>query len=899
MTDTDMVKTPSWRRSLPWVAALVALVLIVPMATFGRNVLFGTRPQTPAAKPMPVVSGGVGYETREAFSLPAGDGDMEADVHTSPDGVLVSSVEVVAPSPDGRYVWVVDHPVSVREGARVRRFTSDGKLGLTFTTQPASTVFTPGVEDDLWAVRSSGSARETLVRYGADGTVVREYVMPEGLIVRSIALDPDGEVWVQYEEWIVDPQTNQSAYSSSLTPIVQADGQPVPDVTPEKSADGSFLGADDRIYWPSTAPGSAAGASYPPFVVIARDSKGERVSEYDIADGGRPYAADKQGRVFTETRLPDPGQAPGVSTLGDVAYNRVRVGVHSADGEYAHLWFTRSPGMGQWAPIAWPTAEGDLYSWLWDAGRLRVLVSSPVEDTPVRVADAQPAEPEARIIVSTGAPASGDPYRAIDANERDFWQSVYAGLVSVDASLNAVPELAESVPAPGAGVSSDGRTITWRMREGRVFHDGRPVTAADVVATWQHLQMPSPVDRAEPFPGFDLIESVEADGRDVTVRLREPFGPAPQAFFPFVLPKHVLDESRGISNSGLYARPIGAGPYKVTRWERARMQLERVASGDGIRRMDVVFESGEKAQQAFMGASVPTVWAWVPETDAQILRRDAVGTITPAPTGRWFGLVVNEADPVVADERMRSALLGAYPAEVVRDLYGLPATSTVAPYGQPVSIDGWADGEKGAKALGSALDRAGYVELDPDGFRKAAGQRLRLRYSQTMRGQEQHETVSEVEETYKRIVKITDTMFEWENGQHNFYAPVDGAGFLSRGRHQLGSGVFPGFADAGWGSVFDPADTPSWNNPDGLGVTFTEDGELRRLHEQARAEYDSQRRAEIGDRIIERVRELKLAYFDRPEIRPVATIGISGGTPAPFPAGLFHDVEQWTAESQR
>lgn len=896
MTEGMRVDKTAWRRVLPWATALIVLVLVLPMATFGRNMLFRGTPATEAQAAYPVFSGGVPYVTRELFSLPAGDGPGRASVGVGPAEGQVSTVEVVAPSPDGEHIWVVDHPAAT-SGARVQRFSIDGKLEESFVSQPALTLFTPGIRDDLWAVRSSGSGRETLVHYRADGEVLREYPIPEGLVCRSIAIDPDGEIWVQYEEWIIEPDTNNKAYSSSLTPIVQADGSPVPDVTPDKSADGSFLGADDRIYWPSTKPTrDIPDERYPPFVVIARDSKGERVTEYDIDDGGRPYAADAAGRVYTEARPKDPGQAPGASTIGDAAYNVVRVGVHGPRGERANLLFTRQPRMGQWAPIAWPSADGRLVSWRWDKGRLLILASEPADATP-QVADAAPQAADAEVLMAE-LPLTGDPYRARDAVERDLWQAVYAGLVSFDASLTPQPDLAVAVPRPGEGVSDDGLTITWKLRDGRRFHDGSPVTGDDVVATWEHLRETGPLSTGQPFPGFDLIESVTADGQTVVVKLSRPFGAAPEAFFPYVLPRGVVSESVGLSNGGLHARPIGAGPYRVSRWDSKRIQLERV--GDtGLKVIDVVAAAGEGARERYMSAAVPTVWSWVPETDIATLQRDAVGSLIRSPTGRWFGLVVNTRDRVAANKGLRTALLETYPGSVVRDLYGLDETETVAPFGQPVPIDTYGIGGSAASRLARALDVAGYSKLDKDDHRLDGDQWLRFRYSQTMRGPERHETVSEVEAEYKRVVDSTKAILDWENGQHNFYAPVDGAGLLARGNHQIGSGVFPGFPDVGWGSVFDPADTPSWSHPDGMNVTFSEDPELARLHEKASRTYDVKVRRDLGERIVARVRALRLAYFDRPELRPVAAIGVAGVAPAPFPAGLFHNVESWTVEGER
>ena len=123
---------------------------------------------------------------------------------------------------------------------------------------------------------------------------------------------------------------------------------------------------------------------------------------------------------------------------------------------------------------------------------------------------------------------------------------------------------AEGVPRPwlAQSVRRQGRTVTVRLRRGARWHDGRPLTAADVVFTYRYMA-------ARRHPRFTLqlrdIASVSARGsRTVVFALRRPslgFEDQPLADVP-ILPQHVwanLAPGRP-APAGL---PIGSGPYRL------------------------------------------------------------------------------------------------------------------------------------------------------------------------------------------------------------------------------------------------------------------------------------------------------------------------------------------------
>ncbi|MBP6208266.1 MAG: hypothetical protein KA473_02440, partial [Anaerolineales bacterium] len=62
---------------------------------------------------------------------------------------------------------------------------------------------------------------------------------------------------------------------------------------------------------------------------------------------------------------------------------------------------------------------------------------------------------------------------------------VFSGLVSFDPSLNLTPDLASTWE-----VNEDGTVYTFHLRENAKFHNGRQVTAGDVVYSWERAASP-------------------------------------------------------------------------------------------------------------------------------------------------------------------------------------------------------------------------------------------------------------------------------------------------------------------------------------------------------------------------------------------------------------------------
>ncbi len=138
--------------------------------------------------------------------------------------------------------------------------------------------------------------------------------------------------------------------------------------------------------------------------------------------------------------------------------------------------------------------------------------------------------------------------------------TVTEGLVRLNRQYQPQPALAESWE-----LSQDGTTITFHLRSGVKWHDGKPFTAADVKYSYENL---SPL-HSRAAPVFKRVASIETpDELTVVIQLKEPFGP----FVDFltsenagISPKHVYEGTDPVTNPA-NQHPIGTGPFMFESW---------------------------------------------------------------------------------------------------------------------------------------------------------------------------------------------------------------------------------------------------------------------------------------------------------------------------------------------
>jgi peptide/nickel transport system substrate-binding protein len=353
-------------------------------------------------------------------------------------------------------------------------------------------------------------------------------------------------------------------------------------------------------------------------------------------------------------------------------------------------------------------------------------------------------------------PPGFNAYLSDTGYEELLGELVYEGLAEMAPDGTFYARLAQELPTrANSGISADGLTVTWKLRNHIVWSDGQPFTSDDVLFTYQALHHPN--NKLARETGVDLIDSVETpDDHTVILHYREPYANLWGQFSGRglgIFPRHACGDLGWMPGWDCNTQPVGTGPFVLQSWEEGKQivlvrnprywQTERpfldriifLVVPDAMERSDLLADGDAhinlwltpeqvkylQGWQDIRQISLPDRWLLrivfnlgepVPISPPQKSRRKA--TPTPTPLG---------AHPALADPRVRQAL------DMAIDRQRLIAEA-FAGRGQTASSEfyrGWAicpdltetpyDPE-GARAL---LAQAGWLDLDDNGTLEAHG----------------------------------------------------------------------------------------------------------------------------------------------------------------------------------
>jgi peptide/nickel transport system substrate-binding protein len=335
-----------------------------------------------------------------------------------------------------------------------------------------------------------------------------------------------------------------------------------------------------------------------------------------------------------------------------------------------------------------------------------------------------------------GQPARVHPlYASANPVDADLAMLVFSGLMQ--AGPDGLPQLDL---AERWDVTPDGLRYTFVLRDGLHWHDGEPLTSADVAFTIATVQAPE----------FDGQPTLALEWRDVAVETPDAQTivftlPAPAAGFLNraaigIAPRHLLEGGEGGDSrfSAFLARPVGSGPYRVMDLDEERAVLERNASyhlgAPAIDEFELRFHSSEAAvanalANGDLDGALLSQYARDSAAQALATRPDL------APTGLTLAefdvLYLNLRREPLGNEALRRAIAAAVQPSTVTQaagVAGLPGEGPFVPGSwaysprQPAEADapalfdeaGWPRGEGGLRRRdGQALALELVTNADP------------------------------------------------------------------------------------------------------------------------------------------------------------------------------------------
>ena len=325
------------------------------------------------------------------------------------------------------------------------------------------------------------------------------------------------------------------------------------------------------------------------------------------------------------------------------------------------------------------------------------------------------APPNTLRIALEDAPRTLDPRFVSDAHgQRISRHLLYNSLVQHGFDLLYTPDLAESWSQP------DPATYVFKLRTNVTFHDGTPLTAEDVVATFNFLMDPTNATPA----GATLrqkVSSVEAlDDHTVRVTQVRPSADFLTAMIQPIVPRRVIDEGLDLGEQSL-----GTGPFRLVSRSSQHVELaphETYFGGAPAISLyfDVVKDAGTRFLKLRKG-EIDLLINALPEHQIDDLEKpplDATYTVVEGPGANYNYLAFNLTDNILTDVRVRRAVALALDLDTLIEhrLAGHATRSRgmvppVSPHADP-SLPLLPHDPDEARRL---LDEAGFPDPDGDG----------------------------------------------------------------------------------------------------------------------------------------------------------------------------------------
>ena len=280
-----------------------------------------------------------------------------------------------------------------------------------------------------------------------------------------------------------------------------------------------------------------------------------------------------------------------------------------------------------------------------------------------------------------------NPHFATGTKDQDGSRMFYEPLASWSPDGDLIPILAAEIPSrANGGLAEDGKSVTWKLKQGVKWHDGKPFTADDVVFNWEYSK--DPATAAVTSGTFKDITVTKID--DYTVKITFPVAKSfwAEAFVSAdstIIPKHLFAaytgaKSREAPNNLV---PVGTGPYLFKEFRPGDLltgvinpnyhmpnrpyfdSIEMKGGGDAVSAARAVLQTGEYDM------------AWNMQVEDEVLLRlekGGKGRVVLALTANCEHIQLNTTDPNTEIDGERSSIKTSHPSlsdKAVRDALAL------------------------------------------------------------------------------------------------------------------------------------------------------------------------------------------------------------------------------------
>src|SRR5499433_1534676 len=391
---------------------------------------------------------------------------------------------------------------------------------------------------------------------------------------------------------------------------------------------------------------------------------------------------------------------------------------------------------------------------------VQLLVHAGLAQSP-KSADYKPTRAGGRGVLRTlfwQAPTLLNPHFAVGVKDVEAAGIFYEPLSAWDPDGNLVPVLAAEIPnVENGGVAVDGMSVTWKLKMGVEWHDGRPFTADDVVFNWEYAS--DPATAATTIGNYRNATVEKIDPLTVQVRFEKPTPFWAGLFVAgggMIIPKHLFEPYKGANSRDAPAnlKPVGTGPYRFVEFKPGDLvrgernpsyhvanrpyfdTIEMKGGGDAVSAARAVIQTGEYD------------YAWNMQVEDEILVKlenagNGKGRAEIIPSRAIEHIQINSADPwtevdgersspktkhpLFSDPAVRQALrLLVDRASVEAHIYGRTGVATGNFLNNPERFVSknttWKFNVEKANRL---LEEAGW-KRGSDGIRAKDGKRLKL-----------------------------------------------------------------------------------------------------------------------------------------------------------------------------